>query len=50
MKVYIAKVVEIGNKQLSSLMVPLLNKCSKRYLLLNKKPNCTHGRNISLVK
>lgn len=49
-KVYIAKVVEIGNKQLPSLMVPLLNKRSKSYLLLDQKHNCTHGCDVSLLQ
>ena len=50
MKVYIVKVVEIGNEQLSSLMVPLLNKISKSYLLLDQKPSYTHGCNVGLVE
>lgn len=50
MKVYIAKIVETGNQELSSLIVPLLNKSGKSYLLLDQKPSCAHGCDVGLAE
>lgn len=50
MNVYIATIAETGNKQLSSLIVPLLYKGGKSYLLLDQKPSCTHGCDVGLAE